>query len=154
MSYEYNYDILTTYAFYDTIFEPYIKKLNLNISEEAIKEFKNDTDIIDYLYKSELSHAFNTEDIKNISFDNYSIFQTFFITTTMKKCIQQLHNRHLISCIIEVDKHSINIQNIAPIFFSYHLFFFTNICLKDFKLTKTISNLNENLILQAINNFL
>ena len=155
MGYEYNYDLLTTYAFYDTSFAPFIKKLNIIISDQAIEEFRNDIDIIDYLYQSEISHVFNTEDISNISFDKYSIFQSFFSTKIMSKCIQNLYNKDLLSNIIEDNKHTtINIPNIAPIFFSYHLFFFTNLCIQDFKLNGTISDLHEELILQAINELL
>ena len=155
MSYEYNYDLLTTYAFYDTSFAPFIEKLQLNISQEATEGFQDDKDIIDYLYKSELSHAFNIEDITNIRFDKYLIFQSFFTTNTMTKCIQLLRDRDLLSCIMEDNKHSTeNIPNLAPIFFSYHLFFFTNLCLQDFKITGTISEIHEELILQAINELL
>ena len=155
MSCEYNYDLLTTYAFYDTSFAPFIKKLQLKISHEATEGFQDDRDIIDYLYKSELSHAFNIEDITNIRFDKYLIFQSFFATNTITKCIQLLHDRDLLSCILENNKHSTsNIPNLAPIFFSYHLFFFTNLCLQDFKVTGTINELHEGLILQAINELL
>ena len=155
MTFEYNYDLLTTYAFYDTSFAPFIKKLQLNISDEAIKDFQDDRDIIDYLYKSEISHAFNVEDINNIIFDKYLIFQSFFATNTIIKCIKVLQDRDFLSCIMQDNKHyTTNIPNVAPIFFSYHLFFFTNLCLQDFKINGDISEIHEELILQAINELL
>ena len=71
MTCDYNYDLLTTYAFNDTSFAPFIEKLQLNISQEATEGFQDDRDIIDYLYKR--TYALNIEDITNIRFDKYDI---------------------------------------------------------------------------------
>ena len=97
----------------------------------------------------------STKNVVMRFFGPRGVSSTPVATNTITKCIQLLNDRDLLSCILENNKHSTsNIPNLAPIFFSYHLFFFTNLCLQDFKVTGTINELHEELILQAINELL
>ena len=119
----YNSNIFPTYVFYDSCFSDLIDKLNIHISEEVIGEFRNDKEILDYLYKSELSSVFDEENIEQINFDNYETLVSLFKNSAMQECIQAIKDKNIIP-IVETKESSQSC--VIPLFFSYHLFFFTH----------------------------
>jgi len=139
-------------VFYDSCFSKLIHKLNIHFPEEVIGEFRDDKDILDYLYKSELSSVFVEENIEKISFENYEILTSLFNNTSMKEHIQTVKDKNIIP-IIETNE---DIQSsVIPLFFSYHLFFFTHICIQDMiSQNGNISESKINLIKDAIESLL
>tara|TARA_B100001093_G_C26779629_1_gene994002 strand:- start:849 stop:1313 length:465 start_codon:yes stop_codon:yes gene_type:complete len=148
----YNSNIFPTYVFYDSCFSDLIQKINIHISEEVIGEFRDDKEILDYLYRSELSSVFEEENIEKINFDNYETLISLFNNSEMKECIQAIKDKNIIP-IVET-KESIQ-SCLIPIFFSYHLFFFTHMCIQDIILQNgNISEIRKNLIKDAIESLL
>ncbi len=148
----YNSNIFPTYVFYDSCFSDLIQKINIHISEEVIGEFRDDKEILDYLYRSELSSVFEEENIEKINFDNYETLISLFNNSEMKECIQAIKDKNIIP-IVET-KESIQ-SCVIPIFFSYHLFFFTHMCIQDIILQNgNISEIRKNLIKDAIESLL
>lgn len=151
MSKIYNSDILPTYVFYDSCFSDLLNKINISFPEEIIGEFRDDKEILDYLYKSELCSLFD-EKIEQIEFDQYEILTTLFNNDVMKKCIQSVKDKNIFP-ILET-KEGIY-SSIIPLFFSYHLLFFTHLCIQDIiSHNGNITENRENLIKDAIERLL
>lgn len=165
---EYETNSFLTYIFYDTKFQPFVNKMGVRISKELVEDFQDDTNILDYLYKSELATTFQIENIENIAFDKYDILRNVFATTTMQRCIELLRSSNLFSHVLEnnnithgdtkIDESSFNLYShispVSPIFFSYDIFFFTHLCIQDFVRTGEISKEREELLIQAIRDLL
>ena len=160
-----------TYIFYDTKFQPFVAKMGIRISKELVEDFQDDTHILDYLYKSELATTFQIENIEHIEFDKYDIIRDVFATPAMQRCINALRESNILSHVIENTyithdatksgesyeedhSHLLSISPVSPIFFSYHIFFFTHLCIEDFVKTGKISREREELLLQAIRDLL
>lgn len=149
----YNCDILPTYVFYDSSFSELISKLNIHVSEEAIGEFRDDKDIIDYLYKSEICSVFNKDNIQQINFEKYNNIVQFFNNDVIKDCITIIKSKKLIPLFQNEQEH--DNSTIIPIFFSYHLFFFTHLCIQDIiSQNGNISENRKNVIKDAIESLL
>jgi hypothetical protein len=129
----YNVEILPSYIFYDSSFSHLISKINIHVPEDAIGEFRDDKEIIDYLYKSELSSVFNEENMEHIEFEKYNTLTTLFNHNEIKKCIQSIKDKNILPTnILPVVTNDEGVDiSIIPLFFSYHLFFFTHLCIQD-----------------------
>ena len=148
----YNSDILPTYVFYDSCFSKLIHKLNIHFPEEVIGEFRDDKEILDYLYKSELSSVFGEENIEKISFDDYDTLTSLFNNHDMKQHIQTVKDKNIIP-VMEINED--NQPSVIPLFFSYHLFFFTHMCIQDIiSQNGNISETRNKLIKDAIESLL
>ena len=62
----YKHNTNLTYPYYDTKFTPFLKKCGFTLYDEHTKEFENDYDVINILYKSEVCHIFGVEKIEDI----------------------------------------------------------------------------------------
>ena len=148
----YNSNIFPTYVFYDSCFSDLIHKLNIHISEEVIGEFRNDKEILDYLNKSELSSVFEEENVEQINFDNYETLVSLFNNSAMEECIQAIKDKNVIP-IVETKES--NLSCVIPLFFSYHLFFFTHMCIQDIiSQNGSVSETRKSLIKDAIESLL
>jgi|SaaInlV_150m_DNA_5_1039734.scaffolds.fasta_scaffold05310_4 hypothetical protein len=129
-----NYDmrVLPTYVFYDSLFSTLLSKLNIYVPEEVIGEYRDDKEILDFLYKSELSNAFNQDNAENIEFEKYDIIVKLFQHDFINECIQIIKHKNIIPLLDHDKTNDQGIHSeIVPLFFSYHLFFFTHMCLQD-----------------------
>lgn len=147
----YNVNILPTYLFYDSSFSCLISKINIHIPEDVLGEFRDDKEIIDYLYKSELSGVFDEENMENVDFEKYDTLTTLFNHDEIKNCIQDIKDKNILP--VFDNNEGIDIS-IIPLFFSYHLFFFTHLCIQDIVSMGYITENRINVIKDAIESLL
>ncbi len=151
----YNCDILPSYIFYNSSFSHLISKINIHVPEEVIGEFRDDKEVIDYLYKSELSSVFNEENMEHIDFEKYDTLSTLFNHDEIKICIQAIKDKNILAANIQVVMNKEGVDtSIIPLFFSYHLFFFTHLCIQDIVLFGDITEGRINVIKDAIESLL
>jgi len=126
------------------------------VPEDVLGEFRDDKEIIDYLYKSELSHVFDEENMENVDFEKYDILTTLFNHNEIKSCIQAIKDKNILPTNIlpvVANQEGIDIS-IIPLFFSYHLFFFTHLCIQDIVSMGYITENRINVIKDAIESLL
>lgn len=144
----YNYEMIVTYAYYDSKFKRFIRDLEIDVPEKLTAEFWNDEDILEYLFKTELCSAFYTDlDNMKILGDLYDDLFDKIKNTPLFDCLVEFSQKeacikHIISFMDDTENanEETTLKNIFPYFFSYDLLFFTHMCLKEIYLSGTVND--------------
>ena len=174
LGFEYNSNTEITYVFYDTKYANILReKLNIVISRDVVAEFENDYDVIGALYMKELEQVFGVHGIDELCKRHSEMLDSDMdLIASFSTCLDLASTKAALPMFTVVlptlldtadtkdDADIINSFNhnkrraTFSILFSYDLFFFTHLCLRDLFSTGDIKPLHLEMLCDAIREYI